>query len=113
VVITTHRIRAHCTSVTNDDRITRSTDGASAADHTDIPRYEIRVKGHLGSRWEAWFDGLSITTEDDGTTVVSGPVVDQAALHGLLHKVRDIGIPLVSLSQLPPDAPAPETQEGN
>jgi hypothetical protein len=113
VVITTHHIRAHCTSVTNDDRITRSTEGASAADHTDIPRYEIRVKGHLGSRWEAWFDGLSITTEDDGTTVVSGPVVDQAALHGLLHKVRDIGIPLVSLSQLPPDAPAPETQEGN
>jgi hypothetical protein len=70
-----------------------------------IPQYEIRVSGRLGSRWEAWFDGLNLTTEDDGTTVIRGPVVDQAALHGLLHKVRDIGIPLVSLTQLPPIAP--------
>ena len=53
----------------------------------------------------AWFDGLSVTTEDDGTTVIRGPVVDQAALHGLLQKLRDVGLPLVSLTQVPPDAP--------
>jgi hypothetical protein len=52
----------------------------------------------------AWFDGLSLTTQEDGTTVISGPVVDQAALHGLLHKLRHVGIPLVSLRQLPTDA---------
>ena len=61
-------------------------------------QYEIRVDGHLGARWAAWFDGLSITTGDDGTTVLSGPVVDQAALHGLLQRLRDIGIPLISLT---------------
>lgn len=72
-----------------------------------MPTYEIRVTGHLGSRWGAWFDGLTLATENDGTTVLSGPVVDQAALHGLLLKLRDIGIPLVSLTELPdlPDLP--------
>jgi hypothetical protein len=64
--------------------------------------YEIRVEGHLSPRWAAWFDGLELIAEDDGTTVIRGPVVDQAALHGLLHKLRDIGVPLVSLTQLPP-----------
>ena len=66
--------------------------------------YEIRIDGHLGTRWAAWFDGLSITTEDDGTTVLRGSVVDQAALHGLLQKLRDVGIPLISLT--PVEAPA-------
>jgi len=120
VVITTHHIGAHCPSVINDDGITRSPNGASDADHTGIPQYEIRVKGHLGHRWAAWFDGMSFTALDDGTTVISGPVVDQAALHGLLHKLRDVGIPLISLTQLLPDAPAstvappaPRTPEGN
>ena len=61
-------------------------------------QYEIRVEGHLGTRWTAWFDGLSITTEEDGTTVLRGLVVDQAALHGLLQKLRDVGIPLISLT---------------
>ena len=65
-------------------------------------RYEIRVNGHLEPRWAAWFDGLNVTNEDDGTTVISGPVVDQAALHGLLQKLRNIGIPLISLTELPP-----------
>jgi hypothetical protein len=64
------------------------------------PRYEIRVQGHLATRWAAWFDGMTLTTEDDGTTVLEGPVVDQAALHGLLHKVRDLGLPLLSVTQL-------------
>ena len=72
-------------------------------------RYAIRVKGHLGHQWEAWFDGLSITDGDAGISVISGPVVDQAALHGLLHKLRDVGIPLISLTLLPPDGTAAST----
>jgi hypothetical protein len=68
-------------------------------------RYEIRLKGHLDSRWAAWFDGLSLTNESDGTTVIHGPVADQAALYGLLQKVRDLGLPLVSVTQLQPDQP--------
>jgi hypothetical protein len=107
--------------VTSHDRSIDSPSARPAANNTDVRQYEIRVKGHLGRRWAAWFDGLSLTTEEDGTTVLSGPVVDQAALHGLLHKLRDVGIPLVSLIQLPTDAPtdptvappAPETPEGN
>jgi hypothetical protein len=68
-------------------------------------RYEIRLKGHLDSRWAAWFDGLSLTNDSDGTTVLQGQVVDQAALHGLLQKVRDVGLPLVSVTQVQPDEP--------
>ncbi len=63
-------------------------------------QYEIRITGHLAPRWEAWFDGLTLTTEDDGTTTIHGPVADQAALHGLLQKLRDIGLPLISVQQL-------------
>lgn len=62
-------------------------------------RYEIRVRGHLAARWSAWFDGLSLTNESDGTTVISGPIADQAALHGLLQKLRDAGMPLISVTQ--------------
>jgi len=62
--------------------------------------YEIRIKGHLGSQWTDWFEGLTITLEDNGDTLVTGPVVDQAALHGLLKKVRDLGMPLVSVIQV-------------
>jgi hypothetical protein len=72
-------------------------------------QYEIRVQGHLGPRWAAWFDGLSLTTEDDGSTVIRGRVVDQAALHGLLQKLRDLGVPLLSLAQVPPETPAAPT----
>lgn len=60
--------------------------------------YEIRIKGHLDVRWNDWFYGLTITLEDDGNTLLTGPVVDQAALHGLLKKVRDSGMPLVSVN---------------
>jgi hypothetical protein len=66
-------------------------------DRHEAGRYEIRIKGHLGTRWTAWFDGLSLTHHSDGTTVIHGPVADQAALHGLLQKVRDTGLPLVSV----------------
>ncbi|MBV9577948.1 MAG: hypothetical protein JO057_05085 [Chloroflexi bacterium] len=59
--------------------------------------YEIRLKGHLNARWADWFDGLTLTQDSDGTTLLSGPVVDQAALHGLLAKVRDLGLPLVAV----------------
>ncbi len=61
-------------------------------------RYEIRLKGHLDDRRAAWFDGLSLSRETDGTTILRGPVVDQAALHGLLQKVRNTGLPLVSVT---------------
>jgi hypothetical protein len=59
--------------------------------------YRIRIKGHLGRQWADWFEGLTITLEDNGDTLLTGPVIDQAALHGLLKKVRDLGLPLVSV----------------
>ena len=64
--------------------------------------YEIRLKGHLEARWAKWFDGLTIRLEEDGDTLLTGPVIDQAALHGLLKKVRDLGLPLVSVSPVEP-----------
>jgi len=59
--------------------------------------YQIRVKGHLDSQWADWFGGLTVTPQDNGETLLTGPVVDQAALHGLLRRVRDLGMPLVSV----------------
>jgi len=82
----------------------------SPGGHHD-PRYEIRVKGHLDPRWAAWFDGMSLTNESDGVTVIHGPVADQAALHGLLRKVRDMGLPLISVTQVEPDQPDVPTTE--
>ena len=64
--------------------------------------YEIRLKGHLDDRWADRFEGLTITLEENGDTLLAGPVIDQAALHGLLKKVRDLGMPLLSVNQLPP-----------
>ncbi|MGI5241630.1 hypothetical protein [Dactylosporangium sp. CA-139066] len=68
-------------------------------------RYEIRVKGRLEPRWQAWFDGMTLTTGADGVTAIEGPVVDQAALYGLLHTLRDIGLPLLSVVPADPSQP--------
>ena len=68
-------------------------------------QYEIRVAGVLDSRWSAWFDGLTITRCGNGTTIIHGPVADQAALHGLLQKIRDLGLPLISVNHLTPGHP--------
>ena len=62
--------------------------------------YEIRIKGHLGSQWTDWFGGLTVTLEDNGETLLTGQVVDQAALHGVLKKMRDLGMPLVSVNRV-------------
>lgn len=72
----------------------------------DLPeagRYEIRLTGHLDARWTAWFDGLTVGHQSDGTTVISGPIPDQAALHGVLQRVRDLGLPLVSVNRMERD----------
>ena len=79
-------------------------------------RYEIRIQGQLHARWAAWFDGWSLTNDNGGTTVISGLVLDQAALHGLLQKVRDIGLPLISVQQTDPhhrDQPAVAPRQGS
>ena len=68
--------------------------------HDQHQCYEIRLKGHLDATWAMWFDGLAITTNENGETLLSGPMADQAALHGLLKKVRDLGMPLVSVVQV-------------
>jgi hypothetical protein len=64
--------------------------------------YQIRIKGHLSHQWTEWFEGLTITLEEDGNTLLTGIVVDQAALHGLLKKVRDLGMPLLSVNSIEP-----------
>ena len=72
--------------------------------------YQIRIKGHLGSQWSEWFEGLTITLEENGETLLTGPVVDQAALHGLLKKIRDLGMPLVSVNRVEPGRRGEENQ---
>jgi hypothetical protein len=99
-------------------RPTMSRTSAPTGKWNEAGMYEIRLKGHLDARWAAWFDGLTLTRDHDGTTVIRGQVVDQAALHGLLHKVRDIGLPLVSVARTDPDIPSthqpvdPSSQQG-
>lgn len=76
--------------------------------------YELRIDGHLGEHWSTWFDGLSLTHADDGTTTLRGPVTDQAALHGLLAKVRDLGATLLSAKAIDatPDPPRRQPHQG-
>lgn len=80
--------------------------------------YQIRLQGHLRSRWATRFDGMTLTSQDDGTTVIEGPVIDQAALHGLLRTLGDLGLPLLSLTRVDPDPQGPSgapqaTSEGD
>jgi hypothetical protein len=105
-----HQVGSYVAFVTRNDRPTTPPASGRTADDHSVPQYEIRVRGHLGTRWSAWFEGLSLTDTDDGITVIRGPVVDQAALHGLLQKLRDVGIPLVSLTEVP-DPTATEGHE--
>jgi hypothetical protein len=65
--------------------------------------YQVRIKGHLGREWEDWFEGLTLTALENGETLLTGPVVDQAALFGLLRKVRDVGVPLLSVNRVTPE----------
>jgi hypothetical protein len=74
----------------------------SKTDSSQPQAYQIRIKGHLGQQWMDWFDGLAITLEENGDTLLTGPVVDQAALYGLLKKVRDLGLPLLSVNPVEP-----------
>jgi hypothetical protein len=76
-------------------------------DRPESGRYEIRLAGRLDAHWATWFDGLTVGQEMDGTTVISGPIADQAALHGVLQRVRDLGVPLVSVTRV--DAPQTST----
>jgi hypothetical protein len=76
----------------------------ASAGPSEACRYEIRLGTLLAPRWTTWFDGMTLTRAPDGTTVLTGPVADQAALHGLLAKVRDLGVPLMSVTQLEPGA---------
>ncbi len=70
---------------------------------SNVTVYEIRLKGHLEARWADWFDGLTIRLEENGSTLLSGPLADQAALHGVLKKVRDLGLTLLSVNSVEPD----------
>ncbi len=72
--------------------------------------YQIRIEGQLGSQWTDWFDGLSVTEEEGGTTLLTGPITDQSALHGLLKKVRDLGMPLISVNRMETDGSSNPTQ---
>jgi hypothetical protein len=83
-------------------RHTMSAIDAASGNQRESGIYEIRLKGHLDQRWADRFDGLTITLDDNGETRLTGPVVDQAALHGLLRKIRDLGLPLVAVSQVEP-----------
>ena len=73
--------------------------------------YQIRIEGHLGQQWTDWFGGLTITLEDNGESLLTGPIVDQAALHGLLKKVRDLGMPLISVNRFHPNQTDPPSDK--
>lgn len=81
----------------------------SVADEPGV--YQIRMKGHLGHEWAAWFEGLTITLEGGGNTLLTGLVMDQAALHGLLKKIRDLGMPLISVNRAGRDETHSQNQE--
>ncbi len=87
-----------------------STPPTAPEDPHEFENYEIRLKGHLEARWVDWFDDLSVTHEADGTTILTGRAIDQAALYGLLRKLRDLGLPLISVNPVgPTQAHGPDT----
>jgi hypothetical protein len=89
-----------------------TTDPRGPGDPGQPMTYEIRIRGHLGPEWAEWFGGLTITLEDNGDTLLAGPVVDQAALHGLLRQVRDLGMTLLSVTRVEPgQARAPDVKQ--
>jgi hypothetical protein len=73
------------------------------SEYEPLEVYQIVVKGHLDSEWSEWFEGLTITLVDNGATILTGPLIDQTALHGVLIKIRDLGLPLLSLTRIDPD----------
>jgi hypothetical protein len=107
--MTAHHIEGQLSTCSTEHRtrLRRIRGPATAKEATSMSpaqepdRYEIRVRGHLADRWAAWFDGMTLTRQADGTTVLGGPVADQSALHGLLRKVSDLGLPLVSVTPTP------------
>ena len=103
--MTDHQVRSYGAGMTTDNHPPATNHGPSATGPDPVPQYEIRVAGHLASRWSAWFDGLTIDTETEGTTVIRGAVVDQTALHGLIQRLRDVGIPLISVTPIPSTTP--------
>jgi hypothetical protein len=96
-----HVVQADMTGHTKDRSMAIERNANTGPDQPMI--YHIRIKGHLGGQWSDWFGGLSVTLEDNGDTLLTGPVVDQAALHGLLRKVRDLGMTLLLVKQVSPD----------
>ena len=96
--------------MTAHDRSADTSAAGTSRDHDPVQHYEITVQGHLAPRWSAWFDGLDLVRTDDGITVITGPLADQSALHGVLQKLRDLGIPLVSLSRTPPTTDTPSSE---
>ena len=83
---------------------------AAQGDHHRHSLYEIRLKGHLAQHWAEWFEGVTITLDGNGETLLSAPVIDQSALYGLLRKVRDLGLPLISVTQVDPkEADGPQS----
>jgi hypothetical protein len=84
----------------------------STENHYEPGLYEIRLKGHLDSRWTKWFEGLTFMLQDNGDTLLTGPVADQAALHGLLRKVRDLAMPLISVIRLETESALTDAPDG-
>ncbi len=97
--------KAQSTSPKVEHELGMSTTPPSTEDHHEPGHYEIRIMGHLDDRWADWFEGMTITLESNGETRLTGAVIDQSTLHGLLKKVRDLGMPLVSVNRIEPGSP--------